>query len=345
MPMAQGMRRTSTARRMGSALAAAALASVVLSPLGSSARPAAARMLDARGAGRVPGVSTAHAVPGTDCTIFPADNVWNTRVDALPVHEMSDVWLRSAHASSTELHPDFGPPGYGLPYTTVGRRHPKVAIEFLYGDESDRGPYPFDAHTPIEGGSDRHALIVERGTCRLFELYAAEWNGGRPRAGSGAIWDLDSNRLRPDTWTSADAAGLPILPGLVRWDEVKAGEIAHAIRFTVSCTTDSYLWPARHEAGVDDPDCPPMGARFRLKQAFDLSGFSGKAKVVLRAMQRYGMIVADNGSDWYFQGTRDRHWRNGLLDELKAIPASAFEAVDESGCMVARDSGRADCPA
>jgi len=223
------MRRTSTARRMGSALAAAALASVVLSPLGSSARPAAARMLDARGAGRVPGVSTAHAVPGTDCTIFPADNVWNTRVDALPVHEMSDVWLRSAHASSTELHPDFGPPGYGLPYTTVGRRHPKVAIEFLYGDESDRGPYPFDAHTPIEGGSDRHALIVERGTCRLFELYAAEWNGGRPRAGSGAIWDLDSNRLRPDTWTSADAAGLPILPGLVRWDEVKAGEIAHAI--------------------------------------------------------------------------------------------------------------------
>jgi hypothetical protein len=214
---------------MGSALAAAALASVVLSPLGSSARPAAARMLDARGAGRVPGVSTAHAVPGTDCTIFPADNVWNTRVDALPVHEMSDVWLRSAHASSTELHPDFGPPGYGLPYTTVGRRHPKVAIEFLYGDESDRGPYPFDAHTPIEGGSDRHALIVERGTCRLFELYAAEWNGGRPRAGSGAIWDLDSNRLRPDTWTSADAAGLPILPGLVRWDEVKAGEIAHAI--------------------------------------------------------------------------------------------------------------------
>jgi hypothetical protein len=284
-------------------------------------------------------------VPGTDCRIFPADNIWNTRVDSLPVHEMSDRWLRSADAASTDLHPDFGPPGYGLPYTTVARRHPKVRIDFAYADESDRGPYPFDGSTPIEGGSDRHALIVERGTCRLYELYAADWNGGHPEAGSGAIWDLDTNDLRPATWTSADAAGLPILAGLVRWDEVKAGEIAHAIRFTVSCTTDSYLWPARHQAGVDDPDCPPMGARFRLTSTFDLSDFSAKATVILLAMQRYGMIVADNGSDWYFQGTRDSHWRNGLLDELKSIPASAFEAVDESSCMVSEDSGRADCPA
>jgi hypothetical protein len=257
---------------------------------------------------------------------------------------MSDRWLDSADASSTNLHPDFGPPSYGLPYEVVARRHPTVRIRFGYADESDRGPYPFDARTPIEGGSDRHALMIQRGTCRLYELYAAEWNGGSPRAGSGAIWDLDTNRLRPETWTSADAAGLPIFAGLVRWDEVKAGEIAHAIRFTVSCTTDAYVWPARHEAGVDDPDCPPMGARFRLRADFDLSGFSAKARVILRAMQRYGLIVADNGSDWYFQGTRDRHWRNSLLDELKSVPARAFEAVDASGCMVDEDSGAADCP-
>jgi hypothetical protein len=320
-------------RRLSNALAIVALATAVLAPVA----PAAAAVIDPPAA--------AGEVPGTDCRVFPADSVWNTRIDGLPVHAMSDRWLASAHASSTDLHPDFGPPNYGLPYTTVARGHPKVSIEFLYDDESDRGPYPFDANTPIEGGSDRHALIVERGTCRLHELFAAEWNGGDPQAGSGAIWDLDTNGLRPATWTSADAAGMPIFAGLVRWDEVKAGEIAHAIRFTVACTNDSFLWPARHEAGVNDPDCPPMGARFRLRADFDLTGFSAKAKVILRAMQRYGMFVTDNGSDWYFQGTRDHHWRNGLLDQLKTIPASAFEAVDESACMVDADSGRADCPA
>ncbi|MGZ8603997.1 MAG: hypothetical protein ACXWX9_04475 [Actinomycetota bacterium] len=283
-------------------------------------------------------------VPGTDCRVFPANNIWNTRIDGLPVHRMSETWLDSADASSTDLHPDFGPPAYGLPFETVARGHPKVRVEFGYDDESDPGPYPFDARTPIEGGSDRHALMIERGTCRLYELYAADWNGGDPRAGSGAIWDLDRNRLRPETWTSADAAGLPIFAGLVRWDEVRAGEIAHAIRFTVSCTTDAYVWPARHQAGVDDPDCPPMGARFRLEAGFDLAVFSPKARVILRAIQRYGMIVADNGSDWYFQGARDRHWRDALLDELKTIPAGSFEAVDASGCMVDPDSGKADCP-
>jgi hypothetical protein len=294
----------------------------------------------------VPGPRAGAAeVPGTQCTAFPRNNVWNTRVDALPVSDVSDVWLRSMNASSVNLHPDFGPPSYGIPFTTVGRGHDKVDVRFTYADESDRGPYPFDGRTPIEGGSDRHALIVERGTCRLYELYAARWNGGSPRAGSGAIWDLDSNRLRTATWTSADAAGLPILPGLVRWDEVKAGLIAHAIRFTVDCTTDDFLWPARHEAGVSDPDCPPMGARFRLRSDFDLTGFSPKATVILRAMQRYGLLLADNGSDWYFQGTIDGHWRNGLLDQLKSVPASSFEAVDESACMVDIDSGRADCPA
>jgi hypothetical protein len=289
--------------------------------------------------------SRAAEVPGTHCRVFPTTNVWNTRVDDLPVDAMSDTWMDSASASTTNLHPDFGPPSYGIPYTTVGRDHAKVRVRFTYAGESDRGPYPFDGRTPIEGGSDRHAIMVERGPCRLYELYAARWNGGNPRAGSGAIWDLDSNALRPATWTSADAAGLPILPGLVRWDEVKAGKIAHAIRFTLDCTTDDFIWPARHEAGASDPDCPPMGARFRLRSDFDLGGFSPKATVILRAMQRYGVILADNGSNWYFQGTVDGHWRNGLLDQLKSVPASAFEAVDESACMVDADSAKADCPA
>jgi hypothetical protein len=293
----------------------------------------------------VPAAAGADPIPGTNCRVFPDSNIWNTRVDTLPVHEMSDTWLRSADAGSTDLHPDFGPPSYGLPFDVVGRRHAKTRIRFSYADESDRGPYPFDARTPIEGGSDRHVLIVERGTCRLYELFAASWNDGDPHAGSGAVFDLDSNRLRPETWTSADAAGLPILPGLVRWDEVKAGSITHAIRFTVSCTTDAYVWPARHEAGVDDPDCPPMGARFRLKANIDLDGFSARARTILRAMQTYGLMLADNGSNWYFQGTRDGHWRNQLLDQLKTVPASAFEAVDVSGCMVDVDSGKADCPA
>jgi len=291
-----------------------------------------------------PPAGAAHRVPGTGCQVFPDTNIWNTRVDSLPVHPMSDTWLRSADASSTDLHPDFGPPSYGLPFEVVGRRHEKVHVDFLYAGESDRGPYPFDARTPIEGGSDRHALIVERGTCRLYELFAADWNGGDPEAGSGAIFDLDTNRLRSQTWTSADAAGLPIFAGLVRWDEVKSGSIGHAIRFTVDCTTDAYVWPARHEAGVDDPDCPPMGARFRLSSDFDLSGFSARARTILRAMQRYGLMLADNGSNWYFQGTRDGHWTNHLLDQLKTVPASAFEAVDASGCMVDVDSGKAHCP-
>jgi hypothetical protein len=288
--------------------------------------------------------ASAAPVPGSKCNVFPANNVWNTRIDSLPVNPMSDRWLRSADAGTTNLHPDFGPPSYGIPFNVVGRAHATVSIDFQYAAESDPGPYPFDARTPIEGGSDRHALTVQRGTCMLYELYDARWNGGNPTAGSGAIFDLGSNRLRHDSWTSADAAGLPILPGLVRWDEVADGKVAHAIRFTVGCTRDEHIWPARHDAGVNDPDCPPMGARFRLKADFDLTSFSHKARVILRAMQRYGMFVADNGSNWYFQGTVDDHWKNALLDELKSVPASAFEAVDESACMVTSSSARAACP-
>jgi hypothetical protein len=284
------------------------------------------------------------AVPGTHCRLFPRDSIWNTRVDDLPVHAMSDVWLRTMQADTTDLHPDFGPPDYGMPFDVVSSRHRKVRIDFLYADESDQVRYPFGRTTPIENGSDRHALIVDRSTCTLYELYDADWNDGGPTAGSGALWDLGSNALRRDGWTSADAAGLPILPGLVRHDEVLDGHIRHAIRFTAELTRDAHLWPARHDAGSSDARYPPMGARFRLKASFDLSPFSPRARVILRAMKRYGLILADNGSNWFFQGTQDERWRNRLLDQLKTVPASAFEAVDASSCLVDPDSGLASCP-
>lgn len=227
----------------------------------------------------------------------------------------------------------------------VSNRHPTVRVRFTYADESDRVRYPVDANTPVEGESDRHVLVVNKSTCTLYELFAFDWNHGRPRAGSGAVWDLSSDALRPDGWTSADAAGLPILPGLVRYDEVLDGKIEHAIRFTADLTRDRHLWPARHDAGSNDASYPPMGARFRLKASYDLSAFSAKARVVLRAMKRFGLILADNGSNWYVQGARDRRWKNRLLDQLKSVPASAFEAVDASACVVDPDSGRAGCPA
>jgi hypothetical protein len=223
----------------------------------------------------------------------------------------------------------------------VGAGHAKVSVRFTYASESDPGPYPFGPDIPIEGGSDRHALVVDRSDCTLYELFAARWNGGNPTAGSGAIFPLagpKANRLRPAGWTSADAAGLPIFAGLLRYDEVKAGFVDHAIRMTVGCTHDSYLWPARHAAGTSDRRCPPMGARFRLRASFAIGRFSPSVRVVLRAMKRYGLVVADNGSDWYFQGAVDRRWTYRFVDQLKRIPASAFVAVDERACRVASGS-------
>ncbi len=293
--------------------------------------------------------AAAAPVPGTTCEVFPATNVWNMDVSNLPVNPKTKAWKRSSGAASTLLHPDFGGAPYGLPFDVVDGSHPTVSVDFQYADESDPGPYPFGADTHVEGGSDEHALMVDSDTCTLFELYDAHWHGGTPDAGSGAIFDLGSNAVRPAGWTSADAAGLPILPGLVRYDEVEAGAIEHAIRFTVDCTTRRYVWPARHQAGVRDRSCPPMGARFRLRAGFSLGGFSPDARVVLTAMQHYGMIVADNGSDWYFQGTTDDRWTDDLLDQLKSVPASAFVAVDESGCKVSADSAAfaygSECPA
>ena len=291
-------------------------------------------------------------VPGApNCPMFPADNVWNTPITNLPVDSHSAAWLASMDAGSTNLHPDFGPSGdptnpYGMPYTVVAPNQPFVSVAFQYGSESDPGPYPLGTNTPIEGGQsstgDRHALMVDPSTCTLYELYDAHYNASGSTAGSGAIWNLNSNALRPAGWTSADAAGLPILPGLVRYDEVESGSITHAIRMTAETTDTSYLWPARHEAGSSsNSNLPPMGARFRLKASFNISGFSPQAQVVLRAMQQYGLILADNGSNWYFGGTADPAWPQSLVDELKEVPASEFEAVDESSLMVNPDSGQA----
>jgi hypothetical protein len=295
-------------------------------------------------------------IPGTDCPAFPADNVWNTPVTGLPVDSRSAAWLSHMDAGSTLLHPDYGPGGganpYGIPWQITTRHPAFVKLRFQYADESDRGPYPFTARTPIEGGTnasgDRHALMVDPTTCVLYELYDAQYrSGSQSTAGSGAVWNLRSNRLRPAGWTSADAAGLPILPGLVNYDEIKAGHIDHAIRFTAQTTSTSYLWPARHQAGsTGNAGYPPMGARFRLKASFMLpaSSCARACQVVVQAMKTYGLILADNGSNWYFQGTADRRWTYTMVGQLKAIPADQFQAVNEACLMVSAASGQARQP-
>ncbi len=293
--------------------------------------------------------TTRHHIPGTSCAVFPLDNIWNTDVSTLPVHPLSRKWLASMDARSTNLHPDFGPPSYGMPYVVVTDDTPTHTIKFQYASQSDKVPYPFGPKTPIEGGQDaggdRHALMVNRDTCTLYELYHAYWNGGKPKAGSGAVFDLRASKLRPDGWTSADAAGLPVFAGLARYDEVKAGLIPHAIRFTADLTRDQHIWPARHDASdLTAERYPPMGARFRMKGGFSTAGFSRDARVFIRAFKHYGIILADNGSNFFFQGTRDSRWTNALLDELKGIPASAFVAVDESACKITNGSAKADCP-
>jgi len=275
--------------------------------------------------------------------------VWNTPVTGLPVDKHSATWLTSMNARSTYLHPDFGPSGdpkqpYGIPWQIVPTRQPLVRIAFAFASESDRGPYPLSASTPIEQGSDRHALMINPATCTLYETWDTTYRpNGKSTAGSGAIWNLRSDALRPAGWTSADAAGLPILPGLVNRDEAAAGAMDHAIRFTAQCTQQAYLWPARHQAGRADPACPPMGARFRLNPGFSLpaASCSPLCQTVLRTMKTYGMILADNGSNWYFQGTADPRWTGNDVDQLKQIPADQFQAVDESCLMVGAGSGQA----
>ncbi len=284
------------------------------------------------------------------CPVLPANNIWNTPVDTLPVHARSAEYIASI-GSNTGLHADFGAGLWegspiGIPYVVVPGAQPAVNITFDYSDESDPGPYPIPPDAPVEGGGDHHVLVIDQDHCTLHEVWLAEkinattWTGG-----SGAIFDLNSNALRPDGWTSADAAGLPVFPGLVRYDEVAAGEINHALRFTASSTQRAYVWPARHFASsITDQSVPPMGQRFRLKQSFDISSLSPNAQVIARAMQKYGLILADNGSDWYISGVPDERWNNDVLHELDAITGDQFEAVDVSSLMVNPDSGQVGSP-
>jgi hypothetical protein len=261
------------------------------------------------------------------CRVFPPDNPWNTDISAWPVHPNSATYMASIGAG--RLHPDFGDV-YGIPFTTVSGTQPRVPVSFYYDDESDPGPYPIPPDAPVEPGSDRHVLVLDRDNCVLYELFDAERDGAGWSAGSGAIWDLDVNDARPPRWTSADAAGLPILPGLVRYDEVvEKGEIAHAVRFTVPRTMRGYIAPASHWASTnDDPRLPPMGLRLRLRADFAISGFHPQVQVILRALKRYGMIVADNGSRWFITGALDPRWDNEILDELKTVDSVHFEVVD-----------------
>jgi hypothetical protein len=284
------------------------------------------------------------------CPLFPADNIWNVRVDDLPVDPRSDAYIASIGAN-TGLHPDFGSGTWdggpiGIPYNVVDASQAGVTVSFRWPDESDPGPYPIPPNPLIEGGpsssGDRHILIVDKDSCKLYELFSAYPQTGGWRAGSGAIFDLNSNALRPEDWTSADAAGLPILAGLVRYDEVALGVIAHALRFTVENTRDEYIWPARHQASDDnDPKLPPMGQRFRLKATYDISTYPPDVQVILQALKTYGMILADNGSNWYISGAPDERWDNDSLHVLQQVPGSAFETVDLSGLMVNPDSGQA----
>jgi hypothetical protein len=284
----------------------------------------------AASAGKVAGVA--------GCPVFPASSAWNQRVDALPVAPGSDG-IVAAIGAGDHVHADFGSGLWdggpiGIPVTVVGKAQAKSRVMFEYASESDKGPYPIPRSVAIEGGrndeGDRHALIVDRDACRLYELFALfPTAGGGWRAGSGAVYDLRSNKLRPAGWTSADAAGLPILPGLARYEDVARGRIDHALRFTVQDTRRAYVWPARHFASdKTDPSLPPMGMRFRLKKSYPIGGFPRQARVVLQALKEYGMIVADNGSNWYLSGAPSPRWSNDQLHTLHRVPGSAFEVVD-----------------
>ena len=292
----------------------------------------------------------AHGAPEIEgCPIFPADNAWNTPVDHLPVHAMSDDYVATIGAG-TGLKADFGSGSWnggpiGIPFDVVNGSQNGMPISFNYASESDPGPYPIPAGAAIEGGAqssgDRHVLVLEKDNCILYELFAAYPQNGSWSAGSGAVFDLRSNNLRPDGWTSADAAGLPVLPGLVRYDEVAAGEIQHALRFTVPQTQRAYVWPGRHFASSNTAqNLPPMGLRMRLKADFDISGFSPQIQVILRALKKYGMLLSDNGSAWFMSGVPDERWDNDMLQELRNVPGSALEAVDTSLLQVAADSAR-----
>lgn len=281
------------------------------------------------------------SVRGTSCKVFPADNSWNQRVDGLPVASDSDALVRSI-GRDARAHADFGSGKWegapiGIPYVVVSSKTKKRKVSFTYADESDRVRYPVPKNPPIEGGKrgtgDRHVIMVDKSRCRLYELYAAYPKKGSSnwRAGSGAVWSLKSNKLRPAGWTSADAAGLPIFPGLARYDEVARGAIRHALRFTAPRTRNAYVYPARHRAGSgSSAELPPMGLRLRLKGDVDISRFPKQSRVILTALRKYGMLLADNGSPWYVSGAPDRRWDNDDLHSMQRLRGSDFEVVDTS---------------
>ncbi len=317
---------------------------------GPTARAAARQKCDAsakaakKPASTVPASATTVVPPGTvptaapgavpvlgGCVLFPADNPWNQRVDSAVRHASSDLWVNSLGPFRT-LHPDFGG-SYGIPFTVVPATQAGVPITFTaYGSESDPGPYPIPLTAPVEGGpgadGDRHVLVVQSGVCKMFELYRAFPAGGGWQADSGAVFDLKSNALRPEGWTSADAAGLPITAGLVRYEDIADGELRHAVRFTAQCTQRAYVHPATHQAGKGNPSCPPMGARFRMKASFDTSAYTGQTRIILEGLKRFGMIVADNGSNWFITGSVDPRWNVEDLEQMKRVPGGAFEAVE-----------------
>jgi hypothetical protein len=282
------------------------------------------------------GTPTAAAPTVAGCQVFPSNSAWNTDISKYPASPNSAAYIANIDSNgNTMLHPDFGGGGaYGIPFLVVNANEPLRRINYTaYGDESDPGPFPIPGNAPIEGGAsstgDRHVLVVQRGSCHLFELGRAFWLGDHWDADVGVNWNLSSNALRPLGWTSADAAGLPILPGLVRYDEVAAGAVDHALRFTVQRTQRGYILPATHDASSStDPTRPPMGLRLRLKASFDLTPYHGESLVILRALKKYGMIVADNGSNWYITGAADARWNDDDLDQLKHVPGNAFEVVD-----------------
>ena len=280
-----------------------------------------------------------------NCPMFPADNFWNTRVDNLPIHPNSGAWIESI-GRGEGFHMDFGSGEWdggpiGIPYNVVsGTTVNQFTLDFYYPDESDPGPYPLPENPNREWGSDHHILVVDTDTRVLYEIYDASFDNGGWSGGSGAIWNLNSNALRPADWTSADAAGLPILPGLARYDEIIGGKIKHALRFTAE-ETAGYIWPARHQTSDPQDGVPPMGARFRLKADYDISSFPPEMQILLQAMKTYGIVLADNGSNWYMSGAPDERWDNDMLHLLDVLTGNDFEAVDTSVWMVDANSGEA----
>lgn len=318
-------------------LAVAALPQAGLHAMVSGVRPAAVASVGGPATASQPAVRLTPTGPTLGgCPVFPADNAWNTSIRDAPLLANSAQMIAFIQAQGgDDLHPDFGEnPSYGIPFVVVPQNQPLVPISYdAYGDESEPGPFPIPLDARVEGApgattGDRHVLVLQQGTCTLYELAVARRSGDGWLAAGGARFDLTSNALRPLGWTSADAAGLPILPGLVRYDEVAAGHIDHAIRITFESTRRGYVLPATHFASsVTDVNAPPMGQRLRLKASYDISGLTGQARVIAAAMQEYGVIVADNGSNWFFQGAPSPGWADDDLGQLKGIPGSAFEAV------------------